>query len=130
MDTNASKIEKRVTNKLAANACENSIIMDAGTGTMDIKLLDNVGGTKCTFKLEKSGVLTIVTDMEVNVITNKTLINSPGGVAIIGNTTIAGTLDVTGNVTSQALVTDSGCTLGTHQHVCPSHGAVVSPGFG
>lgn len=130
MDTNLSKIEKRVTNKLATSACENSILMDAGSGSMDIKLIDNVGGTKCTFRLEKNGVLTIFTDMQVNIVTNTTTLNSPGGVSIIGNTSIAGTLNVSSNITAGGVVKDSGCTLATHTHICPSHGANTSPGSG
>ena len=126
MNTNTSKIEKRVTNKLASNACENSIIMDAGTGVMDIKIIDNVGGTKCTFKLDKSGILTISTDMQVKIETNKTILNSPGGVNITGNTIINGTLKTTGNITSGGVVKDTGCTLATHIHPCGT-GSTGSP---
>lgn len=98
------------------------------TGTMIIDVKSSGSHSKITMnqngimEINTTDKLNIIATNQINMTTNITNINSPGGVNIIGNT------HITGNLVTTGTTTDVGCTLATHKHPEMQSGDVVSPG--
>lgn len=126
MDTSTSKIEKRVTNNLVADKCENKILMDSSGGELEITITDLKTRKKCSFIMHKDGTASFYGDTELTVTCPLIHMNGAKGATAVD---ITGTLLVTGNITSKADVIASGCTLNTHVHPYVDSGGWIGSGI-